>query len=250
MIPRGLSAALLLALSACAQESSSSGGEESLGSGKADIRSGATAVMYPESVLVDLMRGTTRKARCSGVTIAPRVVLTAGHCVHGSTQWRITAPYASGQTSAAVGGITYDWDDALKSVDPTEHDLGLIFLDAPILLGAYPIVATSPLGEGSTVVDVGRVRDGTISNAALFVSPSVPVIDGANAGFPYDYAASDEIQSGDSGGPDFTSGTHTLVAINSGAGKNLEVLARVDLLASWIHEAVDAHGGPRAPGAD
>jgi hypothetical protein len=107
-------------------------------------------------------------------------------------------------------------------------------------------VATSPLGEGDTVVNVGRARDGAISNADLFVSSSVLVKDGADEGFPYDYTASDEIQSGDSGGPDFASGTHTVVAINSGAGRSLEVLARVDLLAPWIHDHVAAHGGPRA----
>lgn len=240
MIPRALSAVMLLALSACAQVSSSSGGEESLGSSVDEIRGDARAVMYPESVLVDLMLSTTHKARCSGVAIAPRAVLTAGHCVRGAKSWRITAPYASGQTATASDGMTYDWDDPTRVVDPTEHDLGLVFLEAPILLGAYPIVAEHPLGDGASIVNVGRVRDGTISNADLFVSPEIPVIHGSKAGFPYDYAAIDEIQSGDSGGPAFTSGTHTLVAINSGAGKRLEVLARVDLLAAWIREQVAA----------
>jgi hypothetical protein len=139
--------------------------------------------------------------------------------------------------------MTYDWDDPTKIVDPSEHDLGLVFLEAPIRLGTYPILADHALGEGAAIVNVGRVRDGTISNADLFVSPDVPVIRGGDAGFPYDYAAIDEIQCGDSGGPDFTAGTHTLVAINSGAGKRLEVLARVDLLASWIREQVVARGG-------
>jgi hypothetical protein len=66
---------------------------------------------------------------------------------------------------------------------------------------------------------------------------------GSNAGYPYDYEATEVIESGDSGGPDMKAGTHTIVAVNSGAGSGTEVLARVDLLYSWIQQQIANHGG-------
>src|SRR5262249_16486063 len=38
---------------------------------------------YPEAALVDVLRGGQLGAYCTGALIAPRVVLTAGHCVKG-----------------------------------------------------------------------------------------------------------------------------------------------------------------------
>jgi hypothetical protein len=57
------------------------------------------------------------------------------------------------------------------------------------------------------------------------------------------------IQPGDSGGPVFLSGTHTILAVNSGAGSNTQVLARVDLLADWLTSQVASHGGTVASGS-
>jgi hypothetical protein len=79
----------------------------------------------------------------------------------------------------------------------------------------------------------------------LFVSKPLTVRSAARQGFAFDYIASEIIESGDSGGPDEVTGTtpHKIVAVNSGAGGGTEVLARVDLLKSWILGKVAAHGG-------
>src|SRR5262249_24240416 len=143
---------------------------------------------------------------------APKVILTAGHCVYQgvvkSTTWWITLPFLDGENSFATSSALYDWDDARGDVDPDEHDIGLIFLDAPITLSTYPSLAASPLSIGSRVVNVGRKNDGQLTDE-LYVSPPLHVgIDGA---YPYDYSAADKIETGDSGGPDFALATHSIV---------------------------------------
>ncbi|HVY46623.1 MAG TPA: trypsin-like serine protease [Minicystis sp.] len=209
-----------------------------------DIVAGKSASSYPEAVLVDLYQGGKLYAYCSGSVIAPTVVLTAGHCVHGVDTWRVTAPYAGHQSANGVRAETYDWNASGETVDPNEHDIGLVFLDAPIQLDAYPALASSALAAGKTIVNVGRIQDGKLSTTALYVSKSIRVSSGASAGFPFDYEAVDEIEPGDSGGPDLLPGAapHTLVAVNSGAGGGTEVLARVDLVRDWIEGRIAAAG--------
>jgi hypothetical protein len=113
------------------------------------------------------------------------------------------------------------------------------------------------VADGTRIVNIGRINNGVLSNTSLFVSKPIPVRGATSVGFPFDYVAMEVIESGDSGGPDELPGTdpHQIVAVNSGAGGGTEVLARVDLLRSWILGKVASHGGgggttpPPAPDA-
>jgi hypothetical protein len=248
------SASLLVA--ACAPEASLDAQDAELVDQQSrPIIGGSAASSYTEAVLVDMKRGGQVVGVCSGAMIAPRVVLTAGHCVHGFDGWRVKAPFAGGQVRQGVQGVTYDWTSDGQFVDPSQHDVGLVFLDGPIELDDYPAVAAARVPWGTEVRNVGRIDDGVTSHTALFVGPRVAVQDGARVGHPLAYHSTETIQSGDSGGPVFLAGPapRTIVAVNSGGGGGIQVLARVDLVHAWIQagiEAADQLPEPVAEAAD
>lgn len=234
------------------------GDPEPTGESVDPIINGTVASAYPEAALIDIYQGGQLQAYCSGSLIAPQVVLTAGHCVKGEASaqgtltpdgWRVTLPYNGGQKITASGATVYDWPQTDGTVDPSFHDIGLVFLAsaATVTTAQCPQLATSPVASGSQVVNIGRIQNGNLSTTNLYVGAPVSVTDGSSVGYPLDYDATDIIEQGDSGGPDEVPGAtpHQIVAVNSGGGSD-EVLARVDLLNSWIEQQITSHGGPCA----
>jgi hypothetical protein len=150
--------------------------------------------------------------------------------------------HVGSETRQSVSAATFDWNEkGATTVNPNHHDVGLVFLDKAITLASYPTLASSALPDGSKITNVGRINNGVATNS-LYAADSV-VTAGAAIGYPYCYASSAIIQPGDSGGPDFASGTHSIVAVNSGVGGGVEVLARVDLVRDWIVQQIASHGG-------
>ena len=243
-------ATLLASSAACANGSNaSSPGCVDTGGTSSAIIGGTVASMYPEAILVDMYQNGQMAAACSGSLIAPQVVLTAGHCVDGFDEWHIKAPFAKNQTAVSYDAETYDWNEGdAEVVNPDHHDVALIYLPSPIVISSYPQIAQVPVST-EPVVNIGRIQDGTFSQTALFVGDPIYLYDGTYQGFPYDYTSSVVIQSGDSGGPDEIAGAnpHMIVSVNSGAGDDSQVWARVDLLYDWIEQNVQLHGGDTPP---
>lgn len=233
----------------CAAATTDPDERESQGEQSNAIIGGSPATNYKEAVLVNMLQGGKVTSACSGALIAPNVVLTAGHCVYGFDGWEIIAPFAGNQKAKSSQGLTKDWKNDSHSVDPNQHDVGLIILSSAIDLAEYPSVADKPIAFGSDVVNIGRIDSGDFSDSALFVSKPHPVSDGADDGYPFAYSADEIIQSGDSGGPVQVPGSQPrlIVAVNSGAGGGSEVLARVDLLHAWIKANVEKAGSKLSP---
>jgi hypothetical protein len=225
----------LSALFAC----SSPAGEVATDTSEA-IVGGQRASAYQEAALID-----AGSFICSGAILAPRVVLTAGHCVFGASSWKVTAPYAGRQTARARKRWT-PYVDGGDSVNPNANDVAVLVLDRPIQLASYPILARSPVQAGTRAVNVGRIRDGRASSTDLYVGRPLVLRPGAAEGWRFAYVSDEVIEEGDSGGPVYTAagGARALVAVNSGAGGGTQLLARVDLAYDDIQRVIAESGGP------
>jgi secreted trypsin-like serine protease len=227
----GLSALLFSTIAGCAADAAPN---EDEGATSESIIGGQTASAYPEAALIN-----GQGFYCSGAIIAPRIALTAGHCAEGSS-FTVKAPFVN--KSARGSRVWTDYEPTGEVVNPNTLDVAVIILDTPIQLSSYPRLAQSAVADGTNVVNVGRIKDGHLSTTTLYFGAPVSVEDGAPQ-FPKSYLSTDIIQSGDSGGPVYagSGANRTIVAVNSGAGGNTQVLARVDLAYAKIQQLIAAN---------
>lgn len=210
--------------------------EERVAVDVAPIVGGTKTTAYPSAALLNMKAASGATYACTAAVVAPKVVLTAGHCVDGMVAWDV---FANGSLRSSTKGETFDWkENGSTKVNPFHHDIGLVYLTDPIVLPSYPTLATQIAAMGATAVDVGRIRNAAVTND-IYSAP-IKLRSGLLAGFPFDYAADGVIEHGDSGGPVFLGATQTIIAVNSGLGGGTEVLARVDLLGDWLKARIAA----------
>jgi hypothetical protein len=189
----------------------------------------------------NLWAGDAHGITCSGILIAPKVFLTAGHCTRGLQSWLdqgfITAVYVTFETQftpdaplVKVNGIvTYPYS-GMGSNDP--HDLGVLLWDTSVTdrattpLPAVGLLDKLHLSPDTLLTSVGYGMDTdnihgnptytntlTRSMGALAYRSITPAYVNvsmlANQGY-------DNICFGDSGGPAFVqvNGAEQLIAIN------------------------------------
>lgn len=204
-----------------------------------NIIAGKEATGFPEAGFMNMDMTASGGYACSLALIAPRVVLTAGHCVDGHGTFDV---YVGGSYQRSVEASVLDYENNSEYVQHDQHDVGLVFLSQPLALAdGFPSLDAQPMPFGGTVVNVGRVLDTKVTKK-MYQGQAV-IQDGAHIGYPLHYRSEKVIESGDSGGPVFALDTHRIVAVNSGSGGSTQILARTDLVYDWITAEVQAHGG-------
>ncbi|HVH45915.1 MAG TPA: trypsin-like serine protease, partial [Labilithrix sp.] len=173
----------------------------------------------------------TRVGEGSGILISPRVVLTSGHLIAGKSRWTVTS--SDGKTKATgVRGLTYDWMNYNSNKShPRKHDVGVIYLDRPIQLAAYPKLSDQKLANGAKAT---RVR----SNGASF--EQLPATLNKFTTFPNAYVT--DISGGerlDTGGA-VLNDKNEIVGLVTGRGLTTGKLyiARVNDLVNWLSPKV------------
>jgi secreted trypsin-like serine protease len=200
--------------------------------------------------------GGVRSGACSGSLVAPQWVVTAGHCFHDVNDVRVGGRPRYDMTVTL--GKLRDSDTGGESAQVVDvrqsalNDLAVIKLSKPITgitplqLADEPPAKGQPLkfaGWGSVSATVVAPSDHlkrgnfTVAKIRQTTLEAAPVVTRTVENSPC---------KDDSGGPFFTSEddrTGTLVAIvNDGPAcpqPGLEVIARVDVVAGWIHQQID-----------
>lgn len=210
-----------------------------------------SALGYGEVVLLEPDDAFTET--CTGVLVAPRVILTAAHCVAfvPTKRWKVTAPFTPTGPRVAIARDGEPMDAAFKNATKNTYaekelrDVAVVYLDAPFedasraVVGAtgFPTDAASP---PTFVAAVGRTTDGS-SPLAL----SVPAALATGTRAVMEYGTTRLTGVGQSGGPLFVEGTHKLVAVHAGTdSRGKDRWARLDGdVYTWMTQKVSSHGG-------
>ena len=221
---------------------------------------------YPFSVLLTMTGlpaegGGTRDSACSGALIAPRWVITAGHCFRDAAGRRVSRTVAE-RTTAVVGRTDLrDRDgqevDVVTAYQADGADVALAELGGPVT-GVTPIpLATRPPARGDVLrlTGCGLVVDGGGTAPATRLQTGQFTVDAVGAALIEVSGRAPRPDTSpcphDSGGPYFREsrdGSAVLAAVvSSGPGcphTGPDLGARVDNLSDWIDGTIasPSHG--------
>lgn len=195
-------------------------------SGAAPITGGTPA---DDESVVALAQGDTLV--CSGTIVAPRAVLTAAHCVAGSSLPDVVEgdAVATGSHHLSIAAFVHPGYDAATF----DHDIAVVLVDADLAGAALPVSSALPAGvvAGATMRVVGY--GWTVANDPLPAQRrgGTSRIDAVDSLRIHSSAAPSQACEGDSGGPALVDGT--VVGVASTGDVSCTQLAR--------HTRVDAH---------
>jgi secreted trypsin-like serine protease len=207
-------AAVTVALTATATAQGVIGGNLDAGQHPA---SGALLVPSPNGLVPE----------CSGVLIAPRVFLTAGHCTNhalaaGGAYVVFGDTLDPGSWTPIHGTAVTDPAFGHDSSDP--QDLGVIVLDrnAPVAPASLPApgAADSLARDGVAPLSVGYGYSGLLGKGFVYDGlrhvAAIPVVSQTATLLRVGSQTGAQLCFGDSGGPQFLPGSSTVVSVTSG----------------------------------
>jgi hypothetical protein len=213
-----------------------------------------SAAVFPFAAKISQPLDKSHIWLCTATIIAPRVLLTAGHCVEPGKPTSIDAPFVSKKSRVAKSS------ERLGNFGANNGpDLALVYLEPAdaFALKAYPARArTIPAGSFDTQ-SVGRISNNGADVMDLVASEPVSA-----SVSPFDSNYMEVVrtngvvvgQHGDSGGPLLMLGTKRIIGVLS-SGTTPEVgtpdnqnqgrsqFTRLDLAQCWIANKILAHGG-------
>jgi len=223
--------------------------------GQGIIGTQRSAAAYTEAVQVKV--NNVYGDFCTGVLVAPQVVLTAAHCVAfnpGGT-WTISAPFAASGAQSRTATTAEPMDAAyyMLSRDSYEshselHDVALIYLPSAFTGVSYANFSSTRYPVGMTTPTVSAVGRKSVSATATLVLSAAVTLAATDAsdGYPFDNKTARITDGGDSGGPLFLEGTHTLVGTETlfDPAKALDYWTRLDgPVYTFISNRIASHGG-------
>lgn len=253
---------LLLVLAGLVACGEAGGSPSATGSHASALRGAETDADDPAVVLVmelETPASSIINSVCTGTVIAPRVVLTAAHCVRPRTALKLSLlPQHSGNGSEPGDiPVTDVYVDPEFDRMHAGHDIALLATDVDLGVTPAPL-NREPLGKTLVGKEIRAVGYGLTSSDAGWPSQFVRrhtmiTVVSAPGEFLDVEQAGKGICQGDSGGPSFmrrSDGSELLVAVHSfGLCEGRASETRVDFYLSRIDEFVAAHSPPAGPDA-
>ena len=186
---------------------------------------------FPQDETVNVITDQGKTVgKCLGALVAPRVVLTASHCVHGDVNMTVDRALVANDKPVNVTRVLWDPQAARNGKVDTRHtDVAILVLEKPIQLPSYPLFATQGVAAGTIAMSTARTSKGLAS----YRIDVRPVGDGY-------YRSAHFAKPGDSGGPVYvgSGAQRRIIAVLSGGNDDIETLARVDVLSNLIEKTI------------